>query len=435
LPYEKRGGEIRCLSKEIPFDIPESWAWCRLGEICFLQDGEKYQGTPLPYLEAKVLRGLKIPEKRTQGKFVYSNRTIILVDGENSGEVFVTNQNGILGSTYKLLLLLESLNQNYILFIIKFYQKLFRENKKGAAIPHLNKKLFHDLLIGIPPLAEQKRIVEKIEESLPFVEEYGEKEEALKKLNKEFPDALKKSILQWAIQGKLVAQDPNDEPADILLERIRAEKEKLIKEGKIKRDKNVSKIIRRGNEFYEKHSDGTETQLTDLPFDIPASWTWCRLGEISSSNIGLTYKPSDISNTGIPVLRSGNIQNGMLNLHNLIKVSVNPRKSQLVQNNDILICVRNGSKSLVGKSAIIENIHIPMVFGAFMAILRSSFYEYIKIFLDSHLFKRLNGNTKTETINQITQHMLKDTLIPLPPVEEQKRIAAKYHLINELINR
>ena len=291
MPYEKRGGEIRCISEEIPFDIPESWAWCRLGEICFLQDGEKYQGTPLPYLEAKVLRGLKIPEKRTQGKFVYSNRTIILVDGENSGEVFVTNQNGILGSTYKLLLLLESLNQNYILFIIKFYQKLFRENKKGAAIPHLNKKLFHDLLIGIPPLAEQKRIVEKIEEILPFVEEYGEKEEALKKLNKEFPDALKKSILQWAIQGRLVDQDPNDEPAGILLGKIRAEKEKLIKEGKIKRDKKVSKIIRRGNEFYEKFPDGTETQLTDLPFEIPASWTWCRLGSVIEIARGGSPRP------------------------------------------------------------------------------------------------------------------------------------------------
>ena len=116
LPYEKRGEETHCIDDEIPFDIPDSWAWCRLGDVCFLLDGEKYEGKPLPYLEAKVLRGLKIPEKRTHGRFVSSGTTIILVDGENSGEVFITNRNGILGSTYKLLVLLESLyNHRYVI--------------------------------------------------------------------------------------------------------------------------------------------------------------------------------------------------------------------------------------------------------------------------------------------------------------------------------
>ena len=433
LPYEKRGEETHCIDDEIPFDIPDSWAWCRLGDVCFLLDGEKYEGKPLPYLEAKVLRGLKIPEKRTQGRFVSSGTTIILVDGENSGEVFITNRNGILGSTYKLLVLLESLYKSYILFIIKFYQKLFRENKKGAAIPHLNKSLFHNLLIGIPPLAEQKRIVEKIEELLPLVDVYGERSAELTKLNKNFPDALKKSILQWAVQGKLIDQDPNDEPADILLEKIRAEKEKLIKEGKIKRDKNASKIIRRGNEFYEKFPDGTETLLTDLPFDIPDSWMWCRLGEIGCTNIGLTYKPSDISIKGIPVLRSGNIQKGKLHLNNLIRVSIKPKESLFIKNQDILICVRNGSKVLVGKSAIIENLQEKTSFGAFMAIFRTPFYNYVKIFLDSPLFKSTLGATNTETINQITQSNLKNALIPLPPLAEQKRIVTHINVLLSLI--
>ena len=160
---------------------------------------------------------------------------------------------------------------------------------------------------------------------------------------------LKNSILQWAIQGKLVPQDPNDEPASVLLEKIRTEKARLIKEGKIKKDKNESFIFRGDdNSYYEKFLATGEVKCIDeeIPFEIPESWKWCRICHISNSYIGLTYKPSDISEQGIIVLRSSNIQQGKLSLQDIVRVNSDIPEKLYVQNNDILICARNGSKRL-----------------------------------------------------------------------------------------
>ena len=155
--------------EEKPFEIPESWEWCRLGEMCFLMDGIKKTGKNV-LLDARYLRGKKEKEIIESGRFVNMGKTIILVDGENSGEVFVVPHEGYMGSTFKELLLLSSVFNKYLLFIFLFYQPLFRNSKKGEAIPHLNKELFKNLPIGIPPLAEQKRIVAKIEEVLAEIE-------------------------------------------------------------------------------------------------------------------------------------------------------------------------------------------------------------------------------------------------------------------------
>ena len=245
---------------------------------------------------------------------------------------------------------------------------------------------------------------------------------------------LKNSILQWAIQGKLVPQDPNDEPASVLLERIRKEKERLIKEKKIKKDKNAS-IIFRGddNSYYEKFLATGEVKCIneEIPFEIPSSWEWCRIRDISNSYIGLTYRPTDISQTGTVVLRSSNIQEGKLCLRDIVRVNTNIPEKLWVQNNDILICARNGSKKLVGKSAIIDGMNEPMTFGAFMAICKTPFYKYVYLFLQSDcFFSQLREVSGTTTINQLTQNNFNTFLIPLPSVLEQQRIVAK---VEELI--
>ncbi|MBD5294690.1 MAG: restriction endonuclease subunit S, partial [Bacteroides sp.] len=236
---------------------------------------------------------------------------------------------------------------------------------------------------------------------------------------------LRNSILQWAIQGKLVPQDPNDEPASVLLERIRAEKTRLVKEKKIKKDKNES-IIYRGedNSYYEKFADATVRCIDDeIPFDIPDSWEWCRIRNISQSYIGLTYSPSDVNNEGVIVLRSSNIQNGKIDFSDLIRVSKEIPEKLKVEKNDIVICARNGSAKLVGKSAIIREIVEPMTFGAFMAICKTSLYEYVYTFLQSDIFfGQLRGVSSTTTINQLTQNNFNNFLIPIPPKEEQARI-------------
>ena len=240
---------------------------------------------------------------------------------------------------------------------------------------------------------------------------------------------LKNSILQWAIQGKLVPQDPNDEPASVLLDKIRQEKERLIKEKKIKRDKNAS-IIYRGedNSYYEKILATGEVKCIDeeVPFEIPQGWEWCRIRNISQSYIGLTYSPSEVSPQGTIVLRSSNIQNGKIVLEDIVRVTKNISEKLLVEKNDIIICARNGSAKLVGKSAIVTEITEPMTFGAFMAICKTSLYQYVSIFLQSDLFfSQLRDVSGTTTINQLTQSNFNGFLIAIPPLEEQHRIFEK----------
>ena len=243
---------------------------------------------------------------------------------------------------------------------------------------------------------------------------------------------LKNSILQMAVQGKLVPQDPNDEPASVLLERIRAEKERLIKEKKIKREKNPSVIFKGAdNTPYEKIGDEVRSLADEVPFVIPDSWEWVRLGNIGETNIGLTYKPSDVTSDGVPVLRSNNIQNGQIDYSELLYVSCAVPERAYAHKGDILICARNGSRALVGKSAIVDADG--MAFGAFMAIYRSSCNPYIQLFINSYLFRgQLEGATTT-TINQVTQEMLKRQLCPLPPIQEQLRIVQKYTELQPLI--
>ena len=243
---------------------------------------------------------------------------------------------------------------------------------------------------------------------------------------------LKNSILLMAVQGKLVPQDPNDEPASVLLERIHAEKERLIKEKKIKREKNPSVIFKGAdNTPYEKIGDEVRSLADEVPFDIPDSWEWVRLGNIGETNIGLTYKPSDVTSDGVPVLRSNNIQNGQIDYSELLYVSCAVPERAYAHKGDILICARNGSRALVGKSAIVDADG--MAFGAFMAIYRSSCNPYIQLFINSYLFRgQLEGATTT-TINQVTQEMLKRQLCPLPPIQEQLRIVQKYTELQPLI--
>ncbi|MFW1556754.1 restriction endonuclease subunit S [Vibrio parahaemolyticus] len=219
---------------------------------------------------------------------------------------------------------------------------------------------------------------------------------------------LRELILELAVRGKLVPQDSNDEPASALLERIAGEKAQLVKEKKIKKPKKLEPI-------------STEDYL----FDIPSSWSWERLGNIGETNIGLTYSPKEAGDEGIPVLRSANIQKGKIDLSDLVRVQKEVKDSVLVEIGDLLICARNGSKALVGKTAQIKALNEPMAFGAFMAIFRSCINDYIEVFLNSPVYRRNLDGVSTTTINQVTQTNLRSTICPLPPVNEQHRIVAK----------
>lgn len=229
-------------------------------------------------------------------------------------------------------------------------------------------------------------------------------------------EELKGLILQLAIQGKLTKkwreENPDVEPAAFLLEKIQAEKTQLIKDKKIKKEKTLPEI-----------------EEDEMSFSVPESWEWARLGNIGSTNVGLTYKPAHITEDGVPVLRSSNIQNSEIDLSDLVRVNTEYRDKDIITNGDLLICARNGSRKLVGKCAIVENSIETMVFGAFMAIFRSDYNPYVKLFIQSPLYRARLDGVETTTINQITQGNLKATVIPIPPFEEQKAIV---DIVNQL---
>lgn len=231
---------------------------------------------------------------------------------------------------------------------------------------------------------------------------------------------LKAKILDLAIRGKLVEQKAEDGNAFDLLQKIRDEK--------------MSHGLDFANAKSRKNKQQPETALAvsnpcdisdnEIPFEIPENWCWCRLGEIGHTNIGLTYHPQDIKSNGIPVLRSSNIKDDKLDLLDLVRVETNILDNQFVKNGDILICARNGSKKLVGKCILLENLKESFSFGAFMAIFRSEFNNYVLQFLRSNIFRSYLYGSNSTQINQITQEMLKKTLFPLPPLPEQKRIVS-----------
>ena len=225
--YEKIGKNEPVKLEDLPFDIPDNWSWIRQKNICWLDNGKKSKGEKLPYLEAKVIRGLKEPSIKTSGIIVDDSYRVILVDGENSGEIMTPPFRGYIGSTFKIFSATNKFNYELLLNIFLFNKDKYKNSKVGAAIPHLNKELFKESLIAVPPLEEQQRIVDKINSFEPLLQEYDSYEKKLTELESTFTEKLKKSILQ--------------------------EKKKLIAEGKIKKDKNESYIFKGDdNCYYEK---------------------------------------------------------------------------------------------------------------------------------------------------------------------------------------
>lgn len=395
---------------ELPYDTPDTWEWLRLGQLCQLLDGVKMSGVKYPYLEAKYLRGKIEGTNIDSGKFVKKGTMLILVDGENSGEVFFASEDGYMGSTFKVLYIPEAVYVPYVLYFLLLKKQLFRNRKTGAAIPHLNKELFFNLLFPVPPFAEQERIVAKIEELLPLVSEYDRVEKRISALNAEFPDKLRKSILQQAVQGKLTERDPSDEPAIELLDRIRAEKAKLIAEGKIKKEKIIPVI-------------SEEDQL----FDIPDTWTWTTIAD-TCTNIQYGTSEKSAPSGKVAVLRMGNLQGGKIDYSNLVYTSNDYDIERChLEYNDLLFN-RTNSKELVGKTAIYK-AEIPAIYAGYLIRVTPIMIDsdYLNYVMQSHFFKKYCLAVKTDAIGQsnINAEKLKRFVFPLPPLAEQKRIVAR----------
>ena len=229
--------------------------------------------------------------------------------------------------------------------------------------------------------------------------------------------ALRSRVLDLAIQGKLTEQLESDGTAEELWQQIQAEKQRLIKEGKIKREKPLPEISE-----------------DEIPFAIPENWKWVRLADIGSTNIGLTYHPADVSETGTIVVRSSNIVNGKMDYADIVKVNCAIKDNQYLNQNDIVICARNGSKALVGKNAIYTGDSGTVAFGAFMAVFRTSLFQYVHLYFNTDAFRRYFSGDDSKQINQVTQAILKESALPLPPLAEQKRIVEKLDAVLEVLS-
>ncbi|MFR3300576.1 MAG: restriction endonuclease subunit S [Ruminococcus bicirculans (ex Wegman et al. 2014)] len=443
LPYaycEQIGKEIRDISDEIPFEIPESWEWVRLGFIGDWGSGatpsrtnKEYYGGNIPWLKTGDLNDgiiTNIPEKitelaleKTSVRLNPVGSVLIAMYGATIGKLGILNIPATTNQACCACLPI-LVNNNYLFYFLMSHKESFTKKAEGGAQPNISKEKIISTLFPLPPLAEQKRIVAKIEQLIPYIEKYEKAETQLTALNKSFPDMLKKSILQEAVQGKLVPQNPDDEPASVLLERIRAEKQELIKQGKIKKNKNESVIITRDKIPYEI-IDGKERCIADeVPFEIPDSWCWCRLGTIFQHNTGKTLNSSNHQGTMMQYITTSNLYWDRFELDKLREMLFTDSEVEkcTVTKGDLLVC-EGGD---IGRAAI-WNYDYPMRIQNHIHRLRSyapvEVYFFYYVF---YLYKRagLIGG-KGIGIQGLSSNAIDKLLIPLPPLAEQKKIVAK----------
>ena len=449
LPYEKVGkSEPVCIADEVPFDIPESWEWVRLGEIYQHNTGKALNasnrsGELLTYIttsnlywnrfEIDSLREMYFSESEIE-KCTATKGDLLVCEGGDIGRAAIWPYDTdirIQNHIHRLRPYSEICTEYYY-YIFFLYKHAGWIGGKGIGIQGLSANALHALLFPLPPLSEQYRIVTKIKEFDPFLDKYAQAEKRLNNLNTQFPYLLKKSILQEAVQGKLVSQDPTDEPASVLLERIRAEKQKLIAEGKIKKDKHESVIFRRDNSHYEK-LDGIERCIDDeIPFDIPDSWCWTRLGTMIGVQRGASPRPK-----GSPEYWSSErTPHHWIKISDITKYTLNDTlydtdefltdlgttKSVFVDN-DYLITAASGSLGKIAKLNISGYIYDGLMCMCFKNT--SLEMDYIIILIQAMVEYLMSLSTGTAWKN-ITTDILKNLLVPLPPLSEQHRIVEKH---------
>ena len=451
MPYafcEQIGKEIRDISDEIPFEIPDSWEWVRFSNLVNFSMGKTPPRKETEYWENPIYPWVSIADMPADGTVLSTKEKVNQYAADNTFKSGISPI-GTLIMSFKLtvgkvsILGIDAYHNEAIISIFPFVDDdrivtsyLFKvlpliaqngDTKTAIKGATLNSDSLSNLLIPLPPLTEQKRIVNRIVELEPYVSAYDIAETHLTALNTTFPEALKKSILQEAVQGKLVPQNPDDEPASVLLERIRAEKQALIKAGKIRKDKHESAIITRDKIPYEI-IDGKERCIADeVPFEIPDSWCWCRWGTISES-IQYGYNAPAKENGRIKMVRISDIQDNKVLWDTVPFCDIDEEsiETYLLKQNDILFARTGGT---VGKSYLVKEVPKDAIYAGYLIRTRYSNNlspEYLKFFMESEPYwiQLRNGTIATAQPN-CNGKTLAHMLVPIPPLAEQKRIVAK----------
>ena len=391
-----------------------------------MSDGYFYIGTKDVGFDHTINydNGVRIPYDNEKFRIAPQNSILLCVEGGSAGrKISFTNQDVCFGN--KLCCFVSfGVDYKFLYYYLQspLFQSAFKENTTGI-IGGVSVNTLKSMFLPIPPLNEQLRIVKEVTKLEPFIDGYRIAEENLAKLNQTFPDLLKKSILQEAVQGKLVPQYSNDEPASVLLERIRAEKQRLIKEGKIKKDKHESVIFRRDNSHYEK-LDGVERCIDDeIPFEIPDCWEWIRLGTLFQHNTGKALNSSNSTGKRLSYITTSNLYWDRFELEKLKEMpfTENEMEKCTVTKGDLLVC-EGGD---IGRAAIwkydypirIQN-HIHRLRPYTNISIR--FYYYI-----FYLYKNIGLiGGKGIGIQGLSSNALHQLLFPLPPLQEQNKIVA-----------
>ena len=324
----------------------------------------------------------------------------------------------------------------------QLYWEQLRSGTIATAQPNCNGKTLSKMILPIPPYKEQIRITDKLNEVLKQVHKYGKVQYEQNNLNTQIHDSLKKSILQEAIQGRLVPQNPDDEPASALLQRIKEEKVQLVKEGKLKKKDISDSIIFRGddNKYYEQIGGEVVDITEDIPFDVPNGWSWCRLKSVCTIFTGATFKKEDAKTDkkGIRILRGGNILQFEITFKaDDIFLPCNTVKENIfLQKNDIVTPAVTSLEN-IGKMARVKDDLPDVTVGGFVFILR---LYYSNDWLSQYLLALMSSPTIIEYMKSITnksgqafynirKERLATTLLPIPPLNEQQRIVSQIEKI------
>jgi len=410
-----RGGSPRPIKDYLTSEV-DGINWIKIGDT---KKGEKYINNVKEKIKKSGLNKTRFVKKGT----------FLLTNSMSFGRPYILNVDGAIHDGWLAISNYEnSLNRDYLFYILSsnvvYYQ--FLSLISGAVVKNLNSDKVASILIPLPPLTEQQRIVEAIESALEKVDEYAESYNRLEQLDKEFPDKLKKSILQYAMQGKLVEQDPNDEPVEVLLEKIRAEKQKLFKEGKIKKKDLEISIVSQGDD---------NSPYEEVPYEIPVSWEWVRLNDITSYiQRGKSPKYSNIPMYPVIAQKCNQWSGFSIDLAKFIAPeTVNSyQEERLLRDGDLMwnstglgtlgrLAIYSENKNPYGWAVADSHVTVIRVLSGFIN------YHFIYNFLSSPIVQsvieeKASGSTKQK---ELLTKTIKEYLIPLPPLSEQSRIVDK----------
>ena len=444
----KRSRKLSAITdEEKPFDIPKNWTYGRLKQITTFGNFDSVKGTSIPdnswVVDMKDVRKdgggfLAIVRKKStdiykSNKYSFSKNAVLYgklrpylrkvevakADGFTTTEMFPINVVDI-----------NTLIPQYLRYVMlsPYFVDLVNDSMYGMKMPRVGTTFLAKMVIPLPPLEEQKRIVAKIEKLMPLVDEYAESYNRLQKIDNEFEDKLKQSVLQYAMEGKLIKQDPNDEPASELIKKIKNEKAELIKEGKIKKSQKLPVITD-----------------DEKPFDIPNSWEWVRLGNITIYQNGYAYKSSQLTKIkrGLPVIKSQNIMtlNVVIKDNNDYVEQPNDRmlRSQ-INKGDLLMCLSSQSQNPepLGKTAI-YNLDEPALLNQRLLKLKlidQSMTKLVFYFINSPWFHyTVSHKGSGSGQSNLKLNHVRNMLLPVPPLEEQKRIVTKIEELMTSINK